>query len=142
MNWIEDGLCFSCTQCGNCCKGEGHVWVDTEEIRAMADALEMNVDDFSRKYVRQVGRRYSLTETGSEYRCVLLGDDDRCTVYEDRPLQCRTFPFWPEAVATLETWEELKSYCPGVDSGRQYSKSEIREILAKHGDADGGSPSS
>ena len=24
----DDGLCFECTGCGDCCRGEGYVWVE------------------------------------------------------------------------------------------------------------------
>lgn len=133
MSWFDDGLCFSCTRCGNCCKGEGYVWVTPDEIEMYADRLGMTVDDFANRYVRQAHGKYSLREIGPEHRCVLLGDDDRCRVYEDRPQQCRTFPFWELPTKKRAEWEALKDYCPGIDRGRRYTTEEIREIM------DGGS---
>ena len=39
--WYRYGLSFECTQCGNCCTGgPGFVWVEEEEIRAIADFLD------------------------------------------------------------------------------------------------------
>ena len=35
--WYKDGLQFTCSQCGDCCTGApGFVWVNGDEIRALA----------------------------------------------------------------------------------------------------------
>ncbi len=35
--WYQDGLKFRCTGCGDCCTGApGYVWVNKEEIAALA----------------------------------------------------------------------------------------------------------
>jgi hypothetical protein len=35
--WYKDGLRFTCTGCGDCCTGApGYVWVNKEEIEALA----------------------------------------------------------------------------------------------------------
>ncbi|MEM7559637.1 MAG: YkgJ family cysteine cluster protein, partial [Planctomycetota bacterium] len=61
--WYSEGLRFECTQCGVCCSGEpGHVWVNQEEIVALAKEMELTEADFREKYVRKVGARYSLIE--------------------------------------------------------------------------------
>ena len=63
QTWYSEGLRFECTQCGACCSGEpGYVWVDEAEIAAMADELEMSVDGFEHKFVRNVGHDKSLVE--------------------------------------------------------------------------------
>ena len=53
-----------------------------------------------------------------------------CSVYETRPLQCRTWPFWSEIVESKESWEEASKGlegCPGINSssGTLYSVQEI-----------------
>ena len=36
--WYRDGLAFTCTRCGACCTGApGYVWVDADEIAALAE---------------------------------------------------------------------------------------------------------
>ncbi len=96
--WYADGLRFTCTQCGACCSGEpGHVWVEQEEIDAMAEEMGLEVEVFERKFVRQVGPDRSLVEY-PDGDCILLDPKTRhCTVYEARPIQCRTWPFWQVA---------------------------------------------
>lgn len=57
-----------------------------------------------------------------------LAQEDRCTVYNVRPIQCKAWPFWVE---NLDEWvwhEEVASICPGVNRGRLYSKKEVEEI--------------
>jgi len=52
-----------------------------------------------------------------------------CSVYEARPLQCRTFPFWPELLETEARWRRLARFCPGIGRGELVSLRAIRERL-------------
>lgn len=141
--WYKDGLRFGCTGCGNCCLVDGYVWVDRKEIRRLATYLDLELDDFGSRYLRQVGRRYSLTEIPyradpAKKACVFW--DGECTVYEARPRQCRTFPFWRENLATPEDWKETAELSPGVDNGRLYQLGEIESLARSQGET--GPPSS
>jgi len=40
-----------------------------------------------------------------------------CRVYEARPAQCRSWPFWSENVESEGTWEVTKILCPGSGEG-------------------------
>lgn len=46
--------------------------------------------------------------------CVFF-ENGKCGVYEARPTQCRTYPFWPENVSKDDFKESVKTECPGVD---------------------------
>jgi len=59
---------------------------------------------------------------------------DGCAVYDARPLQCRAFPFWDSVVCSQGAWERVGRECPGVGSGRLYSREEIDEFLRRQGD--------
>lgn len=125
--WYRDGLAFECTKCGNCCTGApGFVWVDHDEIQRLADFQGESLDDFGRKYLRQVGRDLSLIEKpGGD--CIFWDKSQGCTVYEARPVQCRTWPFWHENIESPEDWTRVQGGCPGAGQGRVYS---IDEIIA------------
>lgn len=123
--WYRDGLAFECTRCGACCTGApGYVWVGPAEIAALAEHLGISIDDFSRRHVRQVGTRYSLIERPNG-DCIFWDRSAGCTVYPARPVQCRTWPFWPENLETPADWRRTARGCPGVDRGRFFSLEEI-----------------
>jgi Fe-S-cluster containining protein len=132
--WYRDGLRFHCTQCGNCCTGEpGFVWVTQEDIARLARHYGIDEETFIRRHVRRVGTRYSLTER-ADGDCTLLtwdGDKAVCTAYDQRPLQCRTFPFWPENLRTRRVWDSLADKCPGINEGEHHSFVAIEAIRTR-----------
>lgn len=124
--WYEDGLRFECTQCGKCCSGSpGFVWLEAEEVSAMAGALGMEEEQFRDKFVRREGARHSLVEY-PDGDCILLDPSSRqCLVYAARPIQCRTWPFWNSNLESPGAWEETRRVCPGAGQGTLYSIAEI-----------------
>lgn len=76
----------------------------------------MTPSHFLQKYARYVEGQFALLEKEQEgYDCIFL-KNDRCTVYEKRPVQCRTFPWWAHNIETEEAWEETKERCVGIDA--------------------------
>ncbi|WP_417749385.1 YkgJ family cysteine cluster protein [Rosistilla oblonga] len=124
--WYKDGLRFECTQCGACCSGEpGYVWVNDDEIAALAEHMQMTIDDFEHKFVRNVGAAKSLVEY-SDGDCIFLDPDTRgCSVYESRPIQCRTWPFWDSTLEDKAAWKETCDVCPGSGVGKLYNFKQI-----------------
>ncbi len=94
----------------------------------MADFLNLSIELFSQKYVRQVGDRFSLLETRRDYDCVFL-KDKKCQVYGARPRQCRTYPFWPHVVKSKEAWENEKRNCEGISDDAPLIPAEYIESL-------------
>jgi Fe-S-cluster containining protein len=43
--------------------------------------------------------------------------EGRCSVYEDRPRQCRVYPFFPDVIRSAETWEAERQKCEGIGRG-------------------------
>jgi Fe-S-cluster containining protein len=135
--WYQEGLRFECTGCGRCCTGPpGYVWVKEEEIRALAQNRRLPPEEFSRLYLRRVGSRHSLLERPNG-DCIFYQEGQGCSVYSARPLQCRTFPFWPEHLRRPSDWEKLKAECEGAGQGRLYPLEEIRTIRLGKGHAPG-----
>ena len=115
MTWYKEGLRFKCTGCGQCCTGSpGHVWVSDEEIAAMAEKLKLSVDAFCKKYTRLIGRKLSLLENPNNWDCVFL-EEDKCRLYDTRPKQCRTFPWWSDNLASPCAWKQTAKGCEGID---------------------------
>ena len=130
--WYREGLSFSCTRCGDCCTGApGYGWVEPAEIEALAKHLGLSVDSFGERYLRKVGRRYSLIEKpGGD--CVFF--DKGCSVYPARPTQCRTFPFWRGNLKSERAWDEIADECPGIGQGKLFPVEQIEAL--KRGDAE------
>ena len=128
--WYKDGLRFSCTQCGKCCTGSpGYVWIDDDEIEAMAEFLKISVEDFLERYTHRIEGRLSLLEHPVNYDCVFL-KDRQCQVYGARPKQCRTFPWWSENLKSRQAWKETAQRCEGIrDDAPLISLEEIKKNL-------------
>jgi len=118
----EDGysFCFdssACASCGGaCCIGEsGYIWVNYKEIEAIANYLNMSIEEFAQNYLIRAKNRYSLKEFKVKelgYACIFFDTQNRvCKIYDVRPKQCRTFPFWEQFKSDTK---ELIKECPGV----------------------------
>ena len=122
--WYAPGLSFSCTGCGGCCTGPpGYVWFDAAEGRALAKRLGVTEREFLSLYAEEKlgpGNGWSLTEVvrDGNYDCVFLKPDGRggrgCSVYEDRPTQCRTWPFWESNLTSPRAWQQAAEHCAGM----------------------------
>ena len=117
----EDGFDYSfnpsaCENCeGKCCTGEsGYIYVTKSEIENIALILEMDVREFVNKYLFKKMYKYSIKEkkNGDSYECIFYDSTKNgCTIYDARPLQCKTFPFWDHYKTRID---ELKLECPGI----------------------------
>ena len=99
------------------------VWVNAEEIARIAAYRGEPLEQFSRRFVRRVGARYSLVERpGGD--CIFWSREQGCTVYPARPAQCQTWPFWPENIADRESWGTVCRSCPGsgAEGARVFSR--------------------
>lgn len=115
LPWYKEGLSFNCTQCGACCTGSpGYVWISDEEIMEMASFLKVSLEEFIKKFTRSIYGRRALREDPKNYDCVFL-KDNACTLYNSRPRQCRTYPWWPENLKSEEAWLEEAKRCEGIN---------------------------
>ena len=127
--WYQDGLRFTCTQCGHCCTGDpGFVWVDDAELAAIAHLRGEPLEEVKALYTRWTARGRTLRETlGGD--CVFYDRKKGCTVYAVRPGQCRTWPFWESNVQTPEAWQHTCAVCPGSGQGELIPVEEITKRL-------------
>jgi Fe-S-cluster containining protein len=127
--WYQDGLHFTCTRCGHCCTGvPGFVWVNDEEIAAIAAFRGQSVEQTQALYTRPERQARSLRERANG-DCIFYDRNQGCTIYPVRPRQCRTWPFWESNLATPEDWRETCERCPGSGQGELISAEEITRRL-------------
>ena len=140
--WYAGGLRFACTMCGDCCTGPpGLIAFTKEEGDRIAARLGVTYEVFIERYTHATpeGRSHNETLTKHGHDCVFLdrtSEEARslrggrgggiCTLYEDRPLQCRTFPWWPHNVASVRSWSRAARDCEGIGRGDFVPVDEIR----------------
>ena len=132
----SDGLRFTCQQCGKCCCGEpGIVYFSPEEFDALAVFLEkrdgITREVLIRDYMRPYQDSYTARDDFDDGRCVFFEKGKGCTVYHQRPSQCRDFPFWRSILQTPGAWEDTAKTCPGINQGKLWTAEEIRAIAIK-----------
>mmetsp|Transcript_26165 Transcript_26165/g.45547 ORF Transcript_26165/g.45547 Transcript_26165/m.45547 type:complete len:254 (+) Transcript_26165:108-869(+) len=119
LPFYEDGLDFSCTGCGKCCKVDGDVWLAPEEVDNVmnhlgySDSNASSRDDFRKAYVRAEVAPSDGDQSQSwmclkreEGACVFLDPLGKCSIYDVRPVQCSTYPFWPSLLKNQEAWDD------------------------------------
>ena len=133
--WYSEGLQFTCSQCGDCCRTHGeyaHVFLSAADIARLTAFQKLPRAEFLHRFTQKDEDGLRVLNWDEE-KCVFLGEKG-CTVYEARPEQCRTWPFWPENLSR-EVWEkEVVPFCPGAGEGRLYSIGEIRRIAKGQGE--------
>ena len=117
----EEGFAYgfdakACETCqGNCCTGEsGYIWVTPDEIIGIAEKLSLSKEAFINNYLLKIRYRFSIKEVAYEngYGCVFFDMEKKmCRIYDVRPSQCRTFPFWEYF---KENIDEVVAECPGI----------------------------
>ena len=126
----HDGLRFECQGSGRCCKARGrygYIYLTLADRRRLAAALGIPTGQLTRRYCEKTEGHWHLRHP--ERDCQFLAER-RCGVYEARPSQCRTWPFWPENMTPRVWRREVAGYCPGVGCGRLHTADEIRATLA------------
>jgi len=131
--WFAKGLRFGCTECGKCCTGSpGYVFLEESDIERLSTSLEIDRDAFLKKYTRQIGKQISLIELEPHYDCIFLQKGLSCRVYNARPKQCRTFPFWQHVIQDEKSWKATKADCEGIDNpqGKLFTEKEILSFFS------------
>ena len=98
-----------------------------EEIQQAAELLQISIQKFIQTYASHTlgGGRQRVTRDEEDESvwirlrdkdsnnpqkgaasCIFLDDENKCTIYEARPVQCRTYPFWPNVLQSVESWND------------------------------------
>ncbi|QKF64499.1 YkgJ family cysteine cluster protein [Campylobacter corcagiensis] len=106
----------ACERCaGKCCIGDsGYIWIDESEIVNLSKFLKISPDAFKDRYLDKFGLRYSIKELKFKdgYACCFFDQKAlNCSIYDYRPKQCMTFPFWDYF---KHNFKELERECIGV----------------------------
>lgn len=99
-----------CLTCANCCKNYSPRF-KTPDVKRISKLLRMRESVFIETYLR-VDEDGDFVVKSSP--CPFLGADNYCSIYEDRPSDCRRFPYTDEDVIIKRTSLTLKNstFCP------------------------------
>jgi len=85
---------IDCLQCANCCKNHSPRFKQPD-IKRIAKSLNIKEGDLVARYLK-------LDEEGDyvarEKPCPFLAADNTCNIYDDRPSDCRRYPYTDEDV--------------------------------------------
>lgn len=129
--WYADGVRFQCQGSGKCCASRGQygfVYLTREDRKNMAEVLGLSLSDFTRIHCGKTDGYYHLKDDPDSPDCRFL-DGTKCAVYEGRPTQCRTWPFWPEIMGAKAWAREVTAFCPGVGKGPVIPPEQIRSAV-------------
>jgi len=130
--FYTSGLKFSCKRCSACCRHDsGYVYLSENDLKNLISALKMDKNSVLSVYCRWVidwrGQESLSLKEKSNNDCILW--ENGCTVYDSRPVQCNTFPFWESIMQSAQSWEIAASGCPGINSGKLHTEDDINRHL-------------
>jgi Fe-S-cluster containining protein len=115
LNYPEN-LCFNCSKCGLCCgdtpSKTRHVllpWLDAKEIARFTDKP---IGDFATPINGKRPYVFEMRKT-PDGKCVFL-KDNKCTIYEIRPLICMFYPFELKTCESGVYSFRFTEECPGI----------------------------
>ncbi len=79
---------MDCLTCANCCKTTSPIFRDAD-IRRIAKHLRMKEAQFISSYLKMDDESDYVLQKSP---CHFLGADNKCEIYEVRPLACREYP--------------------------------------------------
>jgi Fe-S-cluster containining protein len=103
---------FDCLSCAQCCKTIPPLIRDAD-IRRIAAHLRMKPSDLALKYVTFDDDGDQVFNTSP---CPFLLSDNKCSIYEHRPLACAEYPHTDRArmYQILDLVKKNTSICPAV----------------------------
>lgn len=120
---------FTCTNCGDCCRGYGGTYVSPQDIETIAAFLGMDAGHFENTCCQSSGRRLVLAQADNGY-CVFWNQG--CTIHAVKPRMCRAWPFIAAVLADPQNWEIMAGVCPGMKPGVESAliQKAVRQVLA------------
>ena len=103
---------MDCLTCANCCKTTSPIFRDAD-IRRIAKHLRIKESQLIQNYLKMDEESDYVLQKSP---CTFLGSDNKCDIYEVRPLACREYPHTDRKnmFQILELTVENTLICPAV----------------------------
>ncbi|MBU1989095.1 MAG: YkgJ family cysteine cluster protein [Nanoarchaeota archaeon] len=114
---------IDCTKCGNCCKEISPV-LSEEDIKIASEKLNISKDEFIEKYTKKADKGIVFN-----LPCPFL-KEMRCSIYESRPKDCRSFPNLDKDVSSrCHQFFNNAELCPIVFNVLENAKEEFEQEI-------------
>lgn len=125
---------IDCLSCANCCR-EIIPTLGEEDIARLAGALDISREETVKRFL--VPEEDEGTFTFRDKPCPFLSGN-RCTVYESRPEDCRSFPHLQKEGFVYRTMQAVDncSICPIVFNVFELLKAELWRYRDEDGEGD------
>ena len=104
---------FSCTRCGDCCKGYGGTYLTRRDIEEIADYLGLSPEHVVARYTHLSGERRLIAQAENGY-CIFW--NQVCTIHPVKPRMCRQWPYIRSVLVDVGNWRAMAASCPGMDA--------------------------
>ncbi|HOV14077.1 MAG TPA: YkgJ family cysteine cluster protein [Spirochaetota bacterium] len=132
-----ENIDFSCQKCSNCCRIDpGAVFLTEEDVKNIAKNIGTTIEKFLKECCRSLekdGRFVASLKEKPNYDCIFWNNG--CLIYNDRPLQCRTYPFWPFLVENKKIMDKERKRCKGIGIKGSLTFSEKLDYYTKEKNA-------
>ncbi len=101
---------IDCLKCANCCKNYSPRF-KTPDVKRIAKHLRLKESVFIETYLK-VDEEGDFVAKSTP--CPFLGDDNYCSIYDQRPSDCHRFPYTDEDVfiKRKELTQKNSTFCP------------------------------
>jgi len=99
--------------CGECCYGEGGIYVAEDEVARIADFMGRAADRFLDLFCDTRNGRLYL-KTGLDNYCIFFRKEKMCLIHPVKPGRCIQWPFFEAIVEDEDNWDLAKEACPGI----------------------------
>lgn len=105
------------------------MYLSRTDLERLCTFFNLTFTEFIQKYCRWAdyyyGTQVLALKEQKNYDCILWNNG--CSTYSARPTQCSTYPFWSWMLKDKKTWDDCAKDCPGMNTGRLWTYSEITE---------------
>jgi Fe-S-cluster containining protein len=118
---------FECQSgCTKCCEEQGFVYLTEQDITRIAEYVGLSHAEFEKRHVFRT-RNLRRLRVPRHANCAFLKEGG-CAIHEVKPMQCASFPYWPELLASHRAWHETGKRCPGIGKGELVNIEKARAV--------------
>ncbi|MDZ7699508.1 MAG: YkgJ family cysteine cluster protein [Deltaproteobacteria bacterium] len=105
---------FECRMCGECCYGEGGIYLSRNEQERLARFLSISREDLFSGYLEERNGRVYI-RVGADNFCIFYRKGVGCTIHPVKPERCALWPYYPANITDEDTWVLAKLACRGLN---------------------------